>query len=98
MEDQVLHGKIEGIVDLITFESDSANEIEKEFHDAVDDYLIFCEEMGKEPNKAYKGSFNVRIEPQLHKKIALIAYRNGVSLNETIEKALKIYTNQELRY
>ena len=78
--DMVLHGKIEGIVDLVTFESDSADEIEKEFHKAVDDYLLFCEEVGKEPNKTYKGSFNVRIDPQLHKEIALVAYatRPGV--------------------
>ena len=54
--DMVLHGKIEGIVDLVTFESDSADEIEKKFHKAVDDYLLFCEEVGKEPNKTYKGS------------------------------------------
>ena len=95
VEDQVLHGQIESIVDLVTFESDSINEIEKEFHEAVDDYLLFCTEIGKEPNKAYKGSFNVRVEPQLHKEIALIAYKNGDSLNETIEQALKIYVNQE---
>lgn len=40
-EDKVLYGKIEGIDDLVTFESDSAKEIEKEFHDAVDDWLEF---------------------------------------------------------
>ena len=93
--DQVLHGKIEGIVDLVTFESDSVSKIEKEFHDAVEDYLLFCAEVGKEPNKAYKGSFNVRIDPQLHKEIALMAYRNGSSLNETVEQALRAYTNYD---
>ena len=40
-EDKVLYGKIEGIDDLVTFESDSAKEIEIEFHDAVDDWLEF---------------------------------------------------------
>jgi predicted HicB family RNase H-like nuclease len=94
-EDQVLHGKIEGIADLVTFESDLANEIEKEFRGAVDDYLLFCEEMGKEPDKSYKGSFNVRIAPELHKAIAMIAYRQGFSLNETVEQALNIYANQD---
>ena len=38
-EDMVLHGKIEGIDDLVTFESEQASEIGKEFHEAVDDYL-----------------------------------------------------------
>ena len=44
-EDKVLYGKIEGIDDLVTFESDSAKEIEKEFHNAVDDWLKFKKEI-----------------------------------------------------
>jgi len=56
--DHVLYGKAEGINDLITFESDSADEIEKEFHNAVDDYLEFCKEVGKEPDKEYSGQPN----------------------------------------
>ena len=44
-ESKVLYGKIEGIDDLVTFESDSAKEIEKEFHDAVDDWLKFRKEI-----------------------------------------------------
>ena len=47
-EDKVLHGKIEGIDDLVTFESDSAKEIQKEFHDAVDDWLEFRKEIDNE--------------------------------------------------
>ena len=46
----VLHGKIEGINDLVTFESDNLLKIEIEFHKIVDDYLNFCEDIGKEPN------------------------------------------------
>ena len=56
--DKVLHGKIEGIDDLVTFESESIADIEKEFQDAVDDYLAFCEEMGKEPTKTYTKAQN----------------------------------------
>lgn len=90
-EDKVLFGKIEGINDLVNFESDSTEGIEKEFREAVDDYLEFCKEVGKEPDKVYKGTFNVRINPELHKKIALIALKNGDTLNKTIEKALEEY-------
>ncbi len=43
-----LFGKIEGIRDLVTFEGGSLMEIDAEFHAAVDDYLAFCEEVGKE--------------------------------------------------
>ena len=42
-QSKVLHGKIEGINDLVTFESESVAKIEDEFHKAVDDYLAFCE-------------------------------------------------------
>ena len=43
----VLFGKIENISDLVTFESKNADDIVQEFHSAVDDYLIFCSEVGK---------------------------------------------------
>ena len=91
VNDKVLHGKIEGIDDLITFESESIADVEKEFHDAVDDYLALCEEIGKEPSKTYKGTFNVRIDPELHRAIALDATRNGISLNQAVEQAICQY-------
>lgn len=50
-EDKVIYGKIMGIHSLISFESESATDIETEFHNAVDDYLLYCEEEGIEPEK-----------------------------------------------
>ena len=92
---KVLHGKIEGIIDLVTFESDSISEIESEFHKAVDDYLAFCADIGQEPNKEYKGSFNIRITPELHKKLVEISFLNNESLNSTVEKAIDFYVQSE---
>lgn len=83
----VLRGKIEGINDLVNFECANIQELEKEFHEAVDDYLEFCKEVGKEPDKEYKGTFNVRINPELHKKLAVLAMKNGDTLNASVEKA-----------
>ena len=60
-EDEVFHGKIEAINDLIMFEGTSVKELKKAFHEAVDDYLETCKEMGRDPQKPFKGSFNVRI-------------------------------------
>ena len=91
VNDKILHGKIEGIDDLVTFESESVSDIEKEFHNAVDDYLSFCDEIGKEPSKTYKGTFNVRITPELHRAIAIDATKNGISLNQAVEKAIYQY-------
>lgn len=94
VEDKVLYGKIEGIKDLVNFESDSIDDIEYEFHSAVDDYLEMCAELGAEPDKAYSGTFNVRINPSLHRKIYLKAIKNGETLNRTVEKAIEAYTNE----
>ena len=44
-----LYGKIEGISDLVNFMSDSLEGIEREFNNAVNDYLEFCHEVGKLP-------------------------------------------------
>ena len=90
-KDQVLFGKIEGIMDLVNFESDSAKEIEKEFHDAVDDYLEFCAQTGKQPEKPFKGSFNVRIAPELHKELFIASQKESTSLNSLVEKAINNY-------
>lgn len=50
-ESMSLRGKIEGINDYIDFEAEDISNIEKEFHAAVDDYLEFCKEVGKDPEK-----------------------------------------------
>lgn len=93
VETYVLRGKIEGINDFVNFESRDPKTIEQEFHSAVDDYLEFCQSIGKEPDKEYKGTFNVRIQPNLHKKLAMLALKNGESLNTTVEKAIQAYVD-----
>lgn len=91
VEDRILYGKIEGIKDLVNFESESIENIEQEFRNAVDDYLALCEELGQEPDKAYSGVFNVRISPVLHRALAMQAIQTGDSLNATVEKAIDLY-------
>lgn len=95
VETYTLRGKIDGIKDLVTFQSSDAKMIEIEFHNAVEDYLEFCKEVGKEPEKEYRGSFNVRIAPDLHRRLATVAYKNGETLNALVEKAIKSYIDGE---
>ena len=94
-EDRTFYGKIEGINDLMLFEGQTVNELEKVFKDAVIDYLETCKEINKEPNKVYKGVFNVRIDPKLHKKVYQKALKAGISLNAYVQQALK---NEVLRH
>lgn len=90
-EDEVFHGKLEGVNDLITFEGQTVKELNAAMRDAVDDYLELCESLGKNPHKSFKGSFNVRINPSLHLKAAQKSTEEGVSLNQLIERAIKTY-------
>jgi predicted HicB family RNase H-like nuclease len=88
-EDKVFHGKIEGISDLVTFEGQRVAELIKAFHEAVNDYIELCKEAGKEPERPFKGSFNVRIPSDLHRKAARKATLMGMSLNQLVQKALE---------
>jgi len=88
-EDKCFFGKLEMIDDLVTFEASTADELENNFHNAVDEYLFTCKEIGREPLKTYKGVFNVRIEPSLHKKVYQEALKAGMSLNAFIAQTLK---------
>ena len=93
-EDAVFHGKVVGIKSLISFEGDSANAIIADFHDAVDEYLAYCEENGKQPERPFKGSFNVRVDSELHRLAALEASVRGISLNTFVEDALRQFVEQ----
>jgi len=88
-EDAVFHGKVIGIKALISFEGDSVGALTDDFHKAVDEYLKFCMVKGKEPEKPFKGSFNIRISADLHRKLALTATARGVSLNTLVEDAIR---------
>jgi len=86
--DDVFFGKIIGINDLISFEGASVKELKKSFKEAVEDYLETCIELGKEPEKTYKGSFNVRIPSEMHKQAALFASIRNISLNDFVKTAI----------
>jgi predicted HicB family RNase H-like nuclease len=88
-EDDCFYGKLEGIDDLIMFEGRSVNELRRAFHEAVDDYLELCKTAGEKPQKSYKGSFNVRIDPELHREAALKSAALGISLNRFVQAAIE---------
>ena len=91
--DKVLYGKVIGINGLVSYEGDSIESLQADFEEAVDDYLEMCAEQGVEPQKTYKGTFNVRIDPELHKKLANEASKSGDSLNSCVEKAIEMFVS-----
>ena len=88
-EDNVFFGKVEGIDALVNFEGDTVAELKTAFHEAVDDYLAFCEREGIEPHKSYSGSLNVRLTPDIHTQVAYLAKKSGVSINSFIRAAIQ---------
>ncbi|TGN19531.1 type II toxin-antitoxin system HicB family antitoxin [Leptospira idonii] len=94
-EDEIFYGKIEGIEDLISFEGESVNEIKKAFIESVDDYLQLCIKAKKAPEKSFKGSFNVRIPTDLHRKAYRKSLIEGISLNQLVQKAIEKEIKQD---
>ena len=92
--DNVLFGKVIGVNSLISFEGDSIKSLKEDFEGAVDDYLELCADQGVEPEKAYRGNFNVRVSPDLHKTLALFSASHGQTLNSAVEEAIKRYVMQ----
>ncbi len=86
--DEIFFGKIEGVNDLVTFEGATVNKLKKAFKEAVDDYLELCKETGKEVFKSFKGSFNIRINPELHSKLFENATLKGKTLNQYVKEAI----------
>lgn len=85
----LFHGEIAGIRDVVTFQGRSLRELKDGFRDSVDDYLEFCKELGREPEKPCSGKFVVRVSPDVHRRAAVAAEVAGLSLNAWVAAALK---------
>ena len=88
-EADIFHGEVVNLSDVITFQGRSIDDLKQALADSVEDYLEFCASKGKAPEKPYSGRFNVRLEPDLHQRIALEAASTGKSLNGWVADALK---------
>lgn len=94
-KDGLLYGKVQGIRSLISYEGNTVAELISDFHSAVDDYLALCTDEEKKPERAFKGSFNVRFRnPDLHKRAAVYAFNHNMSLNSVVEESVEKYLIQ----
>jgi len=96
-EDQVLYGSTIALSDQLVFECESLTDVEKIFHTVIDDYLELCAEIGKDPERTFKGAFNVRIPPELHRELYLLASKEGIPLNQAIIDAVTMYCDPETK-
>lgn len=87
-DDGIFVGEVFGITDSLSFHGTSIDELKQMFANSIDNYLDLCKRLGKEPEKEFKGSFNVRIPSELHKQIALLAAQENITLNQYVINAL----------
>lgn len=87
-DDNIFVGEVFGIADSLSFHGSSVEELQHMFAQSIDNYLKLCAEIGKNPDKEFRGSFNVRIPPELHKRAALAAARQKITLNQYVIKAI----------
>ena len=87
-EAEIFHGEVINTRDVITFQGNTVRAIKKAFKDSIDDYLAFCEERGEKPERAFSGKFNIRLNPELHRKAFVAAKAAVISLNTWVTKAI----------
>ena len=90
-EDKIFVGEVFGVTDSLNFHGSSIEELEKSFHDCIDNYLDLCVQIGKEPQKEFSGSFNVRTSPGIHERAAEYAAMNNISLNQVVSQAMEMF-------
>jgi len=95
--DRIFIGEVFGISDSLNFHGSTIDELENSFHQCIDHYLELCAKIGKEPQKEYSGSFNVRTSPEIHEKAAEYAKENGYSLNQVVSMAIEKFLKKRVR-
>ena len=86
------HGTVVNTNDVVTFYGESPAELREEMKKSIEEYLAFCRERGRNPERPFSGKLMIRASPELHRRVALEAARQGKSMNawvqEILEKAL----------
>jgi predicted HicB family RNase H-like nuclease len=95
LEDECLVGELLFVQSKIIFIGETVPELKQAFEDAVDSYLDHCSEEGIEPEKPLSGTFNVRISPELHKKLSIKAFETESTLNACVSNAIQFYLEHD---
>lgn len=89
LDSKMLYGQLLGIKGAYIYEGQTLAELEADFKEFVDDYILSFEEKGEKAPKLNLGSFNVRIGMDLHFKASETAKRRGQSLNSFVKQAIE---------
>lgn len=88
-KNEIFAGEVINTKDVITFQSETAYGLKEEFEESVEDYLAFCEKRNEVPEKPFSGKFNLRISPELHREIYVVAKHADMSINAWVSNTLK---------
>lgn len=86
-EDGCFFGKILAIPDLVLYESESLETLEKSFQDAVNDYVDNATLESRVAHAPCSGTFNVRVGAELHAELIRISHSRNRSLNSLVKEA-----------
>jgi predicted HicB family RNase H-like nuclease len=88
----MFRGEILGLSGGADFYGKNPKELRAEFKKSLQVFLDVCREKGIEPRRNYSGKFNLRITPELHERLAIVAQAEGKSINTLAQEALKKFT------
>ncbi len=90
----IFHGTVINTNDVIDFQGTNVDELKEEFRKQINNYLAFCKERGKSPDKPFSGRLHLRLTPELHKRISAVAKTESKSLNTWINETLDEAANE----
>lgn len=93
--DRILHGRVIGITDIVSFEGTNVEELEADFRAGVDSYLEGCREAGVEAQRPYSGKFVLRLSPEVHRDASIAARLARTSMNGWIVEAIQMRLDAE---
>jgi predicted HicB family RNase H-like nuclease len=88
-ETDLFRGEILGLTGGADFYGKNPKELRTEFRKSLEVFLAVCKEKGIEPRRSFSGKFNLRIPPELHERLAIVAQAEGKSLNALAQEALR---------
>lgn len=75
--DDIFVGHLLGIDDRVSFHADTVAGLKAAFEEAVNHYLLSCQQTGRTPQSAASGRLMLRIAPQVHRASLLAAQAAG---------------------
>lgn len=79
----------QGVGRVILYEGNTIEELRADFESGIESYIAGCLADGREPRKAFSGTLNIRISPDIHSRIAMLAQEAGTTINGYIKSALE---------